>query len=138
VTSYVWVHHYDPGAEGFPKGSYAKAFARNRELWAEYRTKFGVPYHPNVTMGWDSSPRTIQSDVFANRGYPWTAILDGNSPEAFKQALQAAKKHLQDAKLAHPMLTLNAWNEWTEGSYLLPDKKHGTAYLKAIKTVFGS
>ena len=32
---------------------------------------------------------------------------------------------------------LNSWNEWTEGSYLLPEEKYGTAYLDAIKRVFG-
>ncbi len=37
----------------------------------------------------------------------------------------------------HKIITINAWNGWTEGSYLLPDTKTGNAYLKAIKKVFG-
>ena len=36
------------------------------------------------------------------------------------------------------MITLNAWNEWTEGSYLLPDTVTGTAYLEQVRAVFGA
>jgi hypothetical protein len=47
----------------------------------------------------------------------------------------------RDRLLAKPpaqrILTINAWNEWTEGSYLEPDTEHGFAYLEAIKQVFG-
>ena len=34
------------------------------------------------------------------------------------------------------VVILNAWNEWTEGSYLLPDTKTGTKYLEAVKNIF--
>ena len=134
--SYCWVHHYDPNTAGFPRGSYTDAAERNYGVWDSKHRELPIPYHPNVSMGWDSSPRTIQSDVYERCGYPWTAILDGNTPEAFGAALRRAKAFLDQADVRQKVLTINAWNEWTEGSYLLPDTVYGTAYLQAIRDVF--
>lgn len=138
TTTYAWAHHYPVNSDGFPKGSYEKAAARNYEAWEEFTSRFPVPYHPNVSMGWDPSPRTCQSDLYESRGYPWTAILDGNTPEAFKAALEKAKAFVSRPECEQKIVTINAWNEWTEGSYLLPDTEHGTAYLDAIREVFGA
>lgn len=137
TTTYAWVHEYDLASGGFPRGSYDAAARGNMAAWDIFSRQMPVPYHPNVSMGWDPSPRTIQTSPYENRGYPWTPILEGNTPAAFEQVLRRAKDWLdsrQDG--ATRMLMLNAWNEWTEGSYLLPDVAHGTAYLDAVKSVF--
>jgi Glycosyltransferase WbsX len=52
-------------------------------------------------------------------------VFVGNTPAAFQQQLQAAKSFLDNYNPAHKILVLNSWNEWTEGSYLLPEKKYG-------------
>jgi hypothetical protein len=65
------------------------------------------------------------------------ATMSGNTPEAFRTALTKAKTWLDHRDPADRILTINAWNEWTEGSYLEPDTVNGMAYLEAIKAVFG-
>lgn len=134
TTSYVWIHHHDPALDGFPRGSYQRAFQANREAWARFQSHQAVPYFPNVTVGWDSSPRTIQTDRYEHRGYPWMATLDGAGPAAFGEALQAAHEFVE-GRAGHPLITINAWNEWTEGSYLLPDERHGLGFLEACRDV---
>lgn len=134
TTSYVWIHHYDPAADGFPRGNYTNAAQANERVWRHLRDRLEVPYFPNVTVGWDSSPRTTQSDRYESRDYPWMAVLDGTPAEyerALGSALEFAAESTSDSSLS--LVTINAWNEWTEGSYLLPDSHHGNAFLRATR-----
>lgn len=135
VTSYVWIHHYETNE--FPKVSYAKCRDKVMEYMEGYIGQYSIPYYPNVTMGWDASPRTIQSDGYDNLGYPYMYILDGNMPNEFEIALWRAKELMDKSCKGQKVLTINAWNEWTEGSYLEPDVINGMKYLEAIKKVFG-
>ncbi|MHB1457358.1 MAG: glycosyltransferase WbsX family protein [Armatimonadota bacterium] len=134
ITSYVWVHHV--ALDQFPTMEYADIAVKADASREKITKEFDLPYHPNVTMGWDSSPRACQSDVFANIGYPFTPVIQGNTPEAFKKSLADTKSFL-DVNGGHKILNINSWNEWTEGSYIEPDTIHGMAYLEAIRDVFG-
>ena len=83
------------------------------------------------------SPRANQADKFGNFGYPFTNTISGNTPERFREALEIAHKRLLARKSGPRVLTVNSWNEWTEGSYIEPDTAHGLKYLEAIRDVFG-
>lgn len=135
TTSYVWIHHDWP--QSFPTAAYQEMAERASERWPRLASEHTLPYFPNVTMGWDSSPRSCQSDTYDNLGYPFGFILEGNTPEAFEAALISAREYLETRPEKERILTLNAWNEWTEGSYLEPDTVHGFGYLEAIRRVFG-
>lgn len=136
VGSYAWMHHYDLARRSFPTESYTDAAEANFVAWEAHRAEFSVPYYPNVTVGWDSSPRTCQSDTFLARDYPWLAVLEGDTASAYESALRRARDFAA-AGDGSQLVTINAWNEWTEGSYLLPDLRRGSAHLDATRRVFG-
>jgi len=136
VTSYVWIHHYR--TEQFPEVDYNTIRDAYFKHWDAAEKRFNPPYYPNVTMGWDASPRTVQSDVFDNLGYPFMYTISNNTPENFRKALERVKERLAQSDVPHPFITVNAWNEWTESSYLEPDTETGMGYLEAIREVFGA
>lgn len=133
ATSYVWIHHIWP--ENLQEYNYSRD--KYFEYWEKAKAEDKVPYFPNVTMGWDSSPRTNQQQPWKpNYGYPYTGILINNTPENFRIALQKTKEKLLSDPNGPRILNINCWNEWTEGSYLEPDTRNGMKYLEAVKAVF--
>jgi hypothetical protein len=132
-TSYVWIHHV-PLAH-FPKTEYLEVFKQYSRYWEQVSSKISLPYFPNATVGWDSSPRTNQADPFLNAGYPFTPVLSGNTPDTFRLVLQKIKTRIEQTG-DQKILTVNSWNEWTEGSYLEPDTHNGMGYLEALRDIF--
>jgi hypothetical protein len=134
VTSYVWIHHAPLPRQ---MTDYAEVQQNYLGYCDQAEKTFSVPYYPNVSMGWDPSPRCNQDDTFDNSGYPFTNTISGNTPERFKAALEAVKSRIEKRPVDQRVVTINSWNEWTEGSYIEPDTVHGMAYLEAIRDVFG-
>ena len=132
ITSYVWIHNYLPTDN--LTVTYDEMIEKCVPMTYKFKEQYTLPYYPNVTVGWDSSPRTIMTDKYEVLTYPFNPIIVGNTPEKFKKALEETKKILEET--GTKMFTINAWNEWTEGSYLEPDEKYGTGYLDAIREVF--
>ncbi len=135
ATSYVWIHHTHFSKE------FTTEYGDIRNQYETYRGTaakiLGRPYFPNVTVGWDSTPRTCQTDNYRLGEYPFTSVIVNNTPAAFKAALESAKTFaVANLPPEKRIITLNSWNEWTEGSYLEPDRSNGMAYLDAVRDVF--
>jgi len=134
VTSYVWVHHAKLAPPTTDYGALEEAYFAH---WERMLRDYDIPYYPNVTVGWDPSPRTLPSDVWTpGLRYPYTPVVTGNTPERFGAALRRCADRARELGVA--TLNLNSWNEWTEGSMLEPEAKYGMAYLEAVRAVFGS
>ncbi len=87
-----------------------------------------IPYFPNVSIGWDDTPR------FPKKGKE-DIILYNNTLASFGYYLQKAKEYCDQHPDQPKLITIFAWNEWIEGSYLLPDVKYGFQYLNTVKEV---
>lgn len=147
ATSYVWAHHVGLGGDPSIDYSYVEAqYFRALEHGGigcgleKPVSSFNVPYHPNVSMGWDTTAR-INPDVtwtkdLMTKGYPYGAAITGNTPYRFREALIKAKAFALRNPAKDRIITINSWNEWTEGSYIEPDTLNGMGYLEAIREVF--
>jgi len=119
MTNYCWAHLQNPD------GDYETWADKSTAMWENFSKEFTVPYLPNVTISWDANPRFL-----FKAGY-----ITNSTPEKFAVYLRKAKAHVD----AHPglpkIITINAWNEWSEGSYLEPDTLWKYGYLEAVKEV---
>ena len=98
---------------------------KRRENWDE---ALDIPYFPNVSIGWDDTPR------FPDKGKS-NVIHYNNSPESFVAYLQKARDYVEEHPNQPRLITLFSWNEWVEGGYLLPDMRWEYGYLEAVEKV---
>lgn len=74
---------------------------------------------------WDNSPR---------RGFE-AHLYNDVSPEKFRHYF--SRQYARAVAAKHPLLFINAWNEWSEGAYLEPDEQDAHGYLESILSVVG-
>ena len=120
MTNYQYVHICNVDRD------YDEAMTDVVAGWRHNADAWDMPYFPHVSLGWDNNPRHV--DAFK------PDILRNNTPEAIERALREAKAFAKQTGVK--LVTVNSWNEWTEGSYLEPDDLYGYGYLDAIKRVF--
>ena len=136
ISNYGWGF---PGWEQQLKVDYLSWMRQALPHQEEFCRWFSLPCSPLVAQGWDSSPRTVQSDIYdLSRGYPFRPIVVDNTPELFQEALQAMKSLCDQGISKSEMIQIACWNEWTEGAYLEPDTRFGYGYLEAVRNVFGT
>jgi len=124
--------------------SYEALMQAHRDHWQRMLSTPLVDM-PVVTMGWDSTPRCRPSVPWpfppsprtGGREYPYGIVVVGNTPERFEQLLRDAARHAAGDPRQPFGVLLNAWNEWTEGGFLLPEERYGTGYVEAIRRAFG-
>jgi len=127
ATIYNFVHW--ASTDNAPDYSaWAEAGARRFDT-AQKELGLGM-YFAHASVGWDTNPRyPVQCRL---------SVAKDNTPANFAAALRRAKDWTdRNAKPGAPkLITVNSWNEWTEGSYLEPDTHYKFGYLEAVKKVF--
>ncbi len=118
-TSYQYCQ--DAGGEG----AYVTWAEKAISHWEYFEKAYGQ-FYPHASIGWDDTHRHPSKK---------TAVL-GSTPDAFEACLRRAKNYLDARPGQASLVTINSWNEWTEGSYLLPDRQWGYRYLQAVGKVF--
>ena len=99
-----------------------------------------LPYIPIVPTGWDSTPRCRLDEPFPWQGkenYPYCGTYTNNTPDRFERYLRDAKAHVLADPKKPGAVYVNGWNEYTEGTYLLPNNFDADGALRAIAAVFG-
>jgi len=118
VTKYNWG---GPHPEDYIQWGVESIERRN-----QWDSALSIPYFPNASIGWDDTPR------FPRKGKE-DVVHFNSSPESFAAFLQKAKEYCDDHPEQPKIITIFSWNEWVEGSYLLPDMKYGFGHLEAVK-----
>ncbi len=90
-----------------------------------FATKSEWPVHRGAMLGWDNTARRLTD----------SRIFHGATPFGFRRWIKGMLVQEQSHRAeSESLLFFNAWNEWAEGTYLEPDQRWGTAYLKAYQS----
>jgi hypothetical protein len=125
--------------------AYEDVMQAHREHWTRM-LETPLVNLPVVTRGWDVTPRCLStvpwpfpmSPKTGRPEYPYVPVVTGSTAERFETLLRESLECVRHDPRGPFAVLLYAWNEWTEGGYLLPEEKEGTAHLEAVRRVFGT
>jgi hypothetical protein len=94
-------------------------------VWARQANAFGRDFFlPTCPMqNWEPTLR------------PTSYIMRDPTPETYGQLLAAARSCIEKRGL-RKFVSIEAFNEWLEGSYVEPSTQWGLTYLEAIREAF--
>jgi len=96
------------------------------EVWErilEIQTDGPRTVYPGAFVDWDNTAR------YKKRA----TIFQGACPERFEHYFTKLVETMPERQIQENFIFLNAWNEWSEGTYLEPDEKYGYQYLEAVR-----
>lgn len=83
-----------------------------------------LEYLPCLIPSWDNTPRSGMNGL----------VMEGATPELFRQSLRRALDHVAAKPAEHRLVFLKSWNEWAEGNHMEPDLRVGYGYLDALRS----
>ena len=101
------------------------------EVWKkiiEIRADQKLTTFPGAFVDWDNTARYKKKGILFKRA----------SPSRFEKCFSDLVKTMPERNLPENLIFLNAWNEWSEGTYLEPDERYGYQYLEAVKKTLSS
>lgn len=131
VGTYGWTESWSETPVTTLTTSYSDWRAGATQFQKKERERLSLNFIPSVAMGWDSTLRVDQAEEIVLGGWPYYPVVVDNTPEEFGDAILAALTEVDEYGGTN-VITVNAWNEWTEGSYLEPDSRTGDAHLRAL------
>ena len=113
-----------------PTLDYSYSMTNQRHCWKMIAEQ-GLPFAPSITLGGDVAPRWSRELT-----YPWDFEKMGYYPIKVNATPDRVGEMLKEALAMDTCaVIINAWNEWSEGMYLIPDTFYGTSLLDKIKEV---
>lgn len=137
VGTYGWNSQWEKNPPSTLTYEYDAWRANGEREWHDMRAVQTLEFVPTVAMGWDSSTRVHQDDTLVVSEWPYLPVIVNNTPESFAESVGNAIE-LAEQNHGTRVVVINAWNEWTEGSYLEPDTRTGDAHLQALASTIRS
>jgi hypothetical protein len=125
---------------------YADFTAAEEQFWGEVAARSPFRYMPSIMVGWDPRPIAQGLGPDPTSGYPWllghlfwTRGSPAEITSVLRDGIAWANAHPDRRVLSQdqPIVLIEAWNEISEGGWVLPTDMDGYSYGQAIAQAVG-